>query len=538
MKPLLALTVALSFIVPNASAATVAPGERLAENQNIDLWLLDDIKTLDPQKSVDVSGFDVLRQLFEGLYSQAPNGDLVPAVATGHEVSADGLIWTFHLRPEARWSNGEPVTAGDFVYAWRRLADPKTASEHASVWVDLKVKNAKAVIDGKLPPSRLGVRAIDAHTLEVALDQSIPHGYMIASVTSASLFPAPRAVVEKYGDAWTQPGHLVGNGAYSLAERRMGRKIILKRNHLYWDDKHTIIDAVDFIVVNNQNQALTRYLAGELDVLDSLPAGQFPRLEKQYPNQAYSKPRACTYAYLFNLSPNGPEALKDVRVRKALSLAIDRNVITDNILKAGQTPAYSWVPISIAGFKAPDIDYSHWSQAERVVKAKKFLKQAGYGPDHPLKLTISYNTSEAHKKIAVAVQQFWKAVGVEATLENMEWKVFTDRIHKHEYEVGRMAICAGVDNAVDFLTFFKSKDAMNYTGFVSADYDRLANDVFSAADPNVDYDKLEHILVQYMPIAPIYFYSSNGMVKTDIRGLPVRNVLNIYYVKNMYRVAP
>ncbi|MEG9883817.1 MAG: peptide ABC transporter substrate-binding protein [Hyphomicrobiales bacterium] len=535
-NPLLALAVALSFIVPNASAATVAPGDTLAENQDIDLWLLDDIKTLDPQKSASVGDSDAIRQLFEGLYSQAANGDLVPGVATGHEVSADGLIWTFHLRPEATWSNGDPVTAQDFVYAWRRLVDPETASEKASALTDLKVKNAKAVIDGKLPPAELGVRAIDAHTLEVTLDQPIPHGYMIASVTNTNTFPAPRAVIETYGDAWTQPGHLIGNGAYSLVEHRIGQKIVLKRNPRYRDDAHTIVKSVTFHVINEENQALTRFRAGELDV-SPIPSGQYPRLKEKYPDQVYKKPRACTYAYVFNLSLKGPEALKDVRVRKGLSLAIDRSIITDNILKGGQIPAYSWTPPSMAGFKAPDIDYSHWSQAERVAKAENLLKQAGYGPDHPLKLTISYNTSEAHKKIAVAIQQFWKAIGVETRLENMEWKVFTDRLHKHEYEVGRYAICAGVDNAIDMLSFFKSTDSLNPTGFASADYDRLMNDVLTATDPNIDYDQAEHTLADKMPIAPIYFYTSNGMVKPDIRGFPVQNVLNFFYVRNMYRVV-
>ncbi|MCM2294596.1 peptide ABC transporter substrate-binding protein [Allorhizobium sp. BGMRC 0089] len=535
MKWMLISTALTAMLMATPSlAATVAPGDKLAKNQDLSLRLLDSVKTLDPQLNSDTDGSAIDGQLFEGLYTQAPDGKLVPGVATGYDVSPDKLTYTFHLRPDAKWSNGAPVTASDFVYAWQRLVNPKTASEYSWYLATMKVKNAQAIIDGKMPPSDLGVKAVDDHTFQVTLSE--PISYLLPMVTHTSTFPVLKSVVEKYGDAWTQPGHMVGNGAYVLKQHDMGQQLVLARNPDYWDNAHTIINTVTFKIINDANQALTRYLAGELDV-GPVPTGQYLRLKKEYPDQAHSEPEACTYGYLFNVGPNGPAALKDVRVREALSLAINRDVIVKNILQGGQRPAYSWTHWAMAGFKAPDYPEAHMTQAERDAKAKELLKEAGYGPNKPLKLTISYNTDEGHKKMAIAVQQFWKALGVDVTLENMEWKVLLDRYGKGQFQVGRYAWCADYDQASTFLNFFLSNNTSNYGRFANADYDKLIAQSSTSSDPNIEYDKAEDILHKQVPIAPVYFYTQVSMVKPDIRGLPVQNVLDNWYAKNIYRVA-
>ena len=525
----------LAFFISHgiAGAATVSPSDTLAANQNLSLRLLDSIKTLDPQKNSDVDGSALAAQLFEGLYGQAPDGALVPAAAIGYTISEDKLTYSFKLRPGASWSNGEPVTAADFVYAWQRLVDPQTASEYAWYLTTMKVKNAQAVIDGKVPPQELGVSAPDPMTFEVVLDT--PISYLLPMVTHTSTFPVLKSVIEKHGDAWTLPGNLVGNGAYVLKESEIGQKLVLARNESYWDNASTVINEITFNIINDDNQALTRYLAGELDV-GPIPGGQYPRLKEEYPDQAYAKPSACTYGYLFNMGENGPPALKDVRVRQALSFGINRDVIVDNLLQGGQRPAYSWTHWAMAGFQAPDIEYAHWTQQERTDKAKALLAEAGYGADNPLKLNIIYNTADVHKKIAVAVQQFWKGIGVEVTVENMEWKVLLDRYAKAEFEIGRYAWCADYDEASTFLNYFVSNGS-NYGKYANKAYDELMAASATAPDPNVDYDKAEQILANDMPIAPIYFYTAVGLVKPDIRGLPVQNVLGNWYAKNVYRVS-
>jgi oligopeptide transport system substrate-binding protein len=387
----------------------VPAGTKLAANQTYTYWLQDDIKTLDPDLNQSVEGNEMLLQLFEGLYTQDNTGELVPALATSYELSDDQMTYTFHLRKDAKWSNGDPVTAHDFVFAWSRLADPKTASEYAWYLQLMNVANADSVVDGKKPVSDLGVKALDDYTFQVTLNKPTP--YFRQMLTNASSFPVPEKVVEKFGDQWTRPENMVTDGAYTLESWDVGSKIVLKKSDTYWDAANTTLTEVTAIPIQDNDQALRRYEAGELDRVQ-IPAGQYPRLKADYPDQAVSRPYSCTYAYRFNVGPKGPEALKDVRVRQALSYAINRDIIVDKILKGGQKPAYTWTHWATAGFTTPDITYAHWTDKERMEKAKELLKEAGYGPDHPLKLRIMYNTSSDHKKIAIAVQQFWKQLGV------------------------------------------------------------------------------------------------------------------------------
>jgi len=533
-KLLLTTALSLGLALPTL-AANVAPGDTLAENQDYTYWLLDAIKSMDPQINTDVEGSGVLRSLFEGLYNEDQNGALVPGVALSHDLSEDKTVYTFHLRDNAKWSNGDPVTAQDFVYAWKRLADPATASEYAWYIELMQVKNAAAVIAGEVPVDDLGVKAVDDHTFEVTIDAPLP--YFPKMLTHASTFPVNRKVIEANGDKWTEAGTLVGNGAYILKEHVLGEKVVMEPNPNYWDSEHTVIQTITALTINDQNAALTRYLAGELDRVE-IPAGQYPRLKAEYPDQAVSVPQSCSYIYMFNLDEaKGPEALKDVRVRKALSYAIDRDIIVDKILQGGQWPSYNWTHHSTEGFQMPDIDYSHWTQAERNEKALALMKEAGYGPDNPLDLTLNYNTSESHKKIAIAVQQFWKKIGVNLTLNNMEWKVHTDKMQNQDFDVARYAWCGDYNEASTYLDLFTSYSGHNNGKFFSPDYDKLMKDSKTAEDPNPMYTAAEQILADQMPMAPIYQYTKVEMIKPDMRGMSLNNLMQNWYVKDMYRVA-
>jgi oligopeptide transport system substrate-binding protein len=367
MKHLLLTTTLVLAALPAWADKNPKTGEDLAANQAFAYRMLDSVKSLDPQLISSVEDSDVARGLFEGLYNEDGNGNLVPAGALSYAVSADMLTYTFKLRPDAKWSDGTPVTAADYVYGWQRLADPKLASEYAYFLELAQVKNAADVTAGKLPPDQLGVKAVDDLTLEVTLENPIP--YFPKMLTNTSLFPAPKAVIEKFGADWTKLGNIVGNGAYVLKDFVDGEKYTEEKSPTYWDAAHVIMSPVTALVINDEDAALVRYQAGELDRTD-VPAGKYPALKAQFPAEAKSTPYACAYTYEINVAEGkGNPALHDPKVRRALSLAIDRKVIVDNILQGGQTEAYSWTPPSINGFTMPAIDYAAMSQADRNAEA-------------------------------------------------------------------------------------------------------------------------------------------------------------------------
>jgi oligopeptide transport system substrate-binding protein len=535
MRHLLLSTILTAAIAGGASAATVDPADKLSDNQTFAFWLLDATASLDPQLIESVEDSDVARQLFEGLYVESDAGDLVPAGALDYTLSDDKLTYTFHLRPGSKWSNGDPVTAADYVYAWQRLGDPATASSYAWYLELAQIVNASEVIAGEKPPAELGVKALDDLTLEVRLTQPLP--YFVKMTVHSALLPVHRATIEAFGTKWTDPGNLVGNGAYVLTEHKPGEKVVVTRNPMYWDDAHTVIQTGTYLTINDNSIALTRYDAGELDTV-GIPSGMYPRLAADRPDEAFSAPRACTYYYLLNMdAEKGPAALKDVRVRQALSYAVDRNIITDKILQSGQIPAYTFTPAAMAGFTVPEVDYATWTQADRVVRAKELLAEAGYGPDNPLKLTLNYNTDEGHKKMAVAVQQFYKAIGVELTLNNMEWKVHSDIMHERTYDMARSAWCGDYNEASTFLDLFTSSSGFNDVGYANAEYDRLMAESKTMDDPQPNYTAAEKLLAADMPIIPIYHYSASRMLKPDIRGYASHNVFGNWYLKDIYRVA-
>ncbi|WP_374301449.1 peptide ABC transporter substrate-binding protein [Paracoccus sp. (in: a-proteobacteria)] len=532
MTKLFTTTALLIVMALPASAVQPAEGETLAESQTYTYWLLDAIKTLDPAKNTDVEGSDVLRQLFEGLLNEDATGGMVPGAAESYDESEDRLTYTFTLR-DARWSNGDPVTAGDFVYAWRRVVDPRTASEYAWFLELMNIRNATQIIAGQLPPDQLGVRAIDDRTLEVRLTAPTP--FFLKTLAHATTYPVPQRVVEEHGDAWTQPGNLVGNGAFTLDNHTLGVDITLSRNPDYWDAANVVMQTVRGVTVNDNNVGLTRYLAGELDRVQ-IPAGQYPRLSQEHPDQAVSIPYACSYAYVFNVSDKGPAALKDVRVRQALSLGLNRDIIVDQVLQGGQKPAYSWTHWAIDGFQAPDAEIARMTQEERSDRARALLVEAGYGPDNPVSLTLQYNTDENHKKLAIAAQQFWKPLGVRITLNNVEWKVHTDRMQSQDFDMARYAWCADYNEASTFLDWFRT-DGYNSGKWSNAEYDRLLADSKTAEDTASLYKRAEEILAAEVPAAFVYHYAKVDMINPAIRGIPTRNVTNSWYAKDLYRLA-
>ncbi len=537
-KTLAAGVFAASLTASFAYAAGTHPvtGDALADDQTFTYRVLDEHSSVDPQIVEDVSGSEIVRDLFEGLYNQDADGNLVPGVALSHTLSDDKTVYTFTLRPEAKWSNGDPVTAGDFEYAWKRLADPELASPYQWFIDVMGLKNGGAVMAGEMPVDELGVKAIDDHTLEVTLEQPLP--YFPLTTTHASTFPSPQSVIEEFGDDWTKPENIVSNGAYVLTEHIPQERSVRSRNEMYWDNENTIIDQTIALVINDENTALTRYLAGELDRTE-VPTGQYPRLKEEYPDQAISFPRLCSYYYTFNLSDSGPEAFKDVRVRQALSYAIDRSIITDNVLQGGQFPAFTFTPGATANFEVPEVEFGQMTQAERDAKALELLAEAGYGPDNPLSFSMLYNTSEGHKKIAIAMSQMWKQkLGVQVELANMEWQTFLEVRGDQDFDLARGAWCGDYNEASTFLDLVQSASGYNDGKYNSPEVDALLAEAKTMEDPSANYTQVEQIIAEDMPIIPIYHYTNVYMMNPALIGSwPVQNVEQNWYSKDLYKVA-
>ena len=530
-----ALGLAATLLATSALAQATHPetGEALSEDQTFTYRFLDQFPTVDPQLIEEVSGSHVARQLFEGLMNQDAEGELIPGVATGFEGNEDNTEFTFTLREDAVWSNGDPVTAEDFVYAIRRAADPATASPY-SWFVELTaIENAGAVINGEMDPTELGVEAVDERTVRFTLSSPTP--YFPDMTTHTTLFPAHRPTIEEFGDDWTDPENLVGNGAYTLAEAVPGERTRLVKSDTYWDADNVIIEEIEFLVVNDENQALTRYLADEIDHVEPLPAGQYPQLKEEYPDEATVVPRLCSYYYALNQSENGPEALKDPRVRTALALAIDRDVIVDQVLKGGQGAAYFFAHPATAGYLTPDIEYAGMTQAERDEMAKSLMQEAGV---EDLAVEITYNTSDSHKQIATVISQMWKQkLGVDTTLSNYEWQTYLDRTDSQQFEVARAAWCGDYNEASTFLDLLTSNNGNNDGRFENEEYDRLMEEARTSADPNPLYQQAEQLLSEEMGIIPIYHYTLNFMLDPTIKGWPYGNVENNWYAKDLYRIA-
>jgi len=529
--------VLVTFAASSVLAAGTHPvtGEALADDQTFTYSLLDEFTTADPQMVEDVSGSYFVRDLFEGLMNQDADGNLIPGVATGYTTNEAKDVYTFTIRDNARWSDGNPVTAHDFVYAWRRLADPATASPYSWFADIMALENVGAVMSGESPPEALGIRALDNHTLEVRLTASLP--YFAAMTTHASTFPSPQWTVRTFGDGWTKPGNIVGNGAYVLTEHIPNETATRERNTMYWNNDATIIDKVVTLVINDENTDFTRWEAGETDK-GAVPSGQYPRLKAEYPDEAISFPRLCTYYMTFNLSPSGPEAFKDVRVRQALSYALDRSVVTDKVLQGGQIQAFTFTPGATAGFEVPAVAFGQMSQDQRNINAKLLMAAAGYGPDNPLKFEYMYNTSEGHKKIAIAAQQMWKeTLGAEATLANQEWKTFLKTRGGQNFDVARGGWCGDYNEASTFLDLMTTPSGYNDGKFSNAEVDELMTSARTMSDATSNYTRVEEIMANEMPIIPVYHYTGVFMLRNNLKGWPFNNVEQNVYSRDLYKVA-
>ncbi|MCM0147455.1 oligopeptide ABC transporter substrate-binding protein OppA [Photobacterium galatheae] len=516
----------------SAVAAQVPAGVKLAEKQELVRGNGTEVATVDPHKSEGVPESHVIRDLLEGLVNQDADGKTVPGVAKSWETK-DNRTFIFHLRKNAKWSNGDPVTAHDFVYSFKRVVDPATASPYSWYLEMTTMKNAAEIIAGKKDKDTLGVFADDDYTLRIELQEAVP--YFVKMMGHTTVKPVNRKVVEKFGDDWTKPENFVGNGAFVLDKWVVNERIEMKRNSHYWDNEHTVLNKVTFLPIENQVAEMNRFLAGEIDITNEVPNEHFRRLEKEHPKEVTITGNLCSYYYGFN---NEKAPFNDARVRKALTYAIDRDIITKALLGQGQKPAYFLTPEITAGFDPVQPEYAKMTQKERVAQAKELLKDAGFDSSNPLKFTLLYNTNENHKKIAVAIASMWKkSLGVTVVLENQEWKTYLDNRRQGNFEVTRAGWCGDYNEASSFLSLMQSNNSSNDPRYKSEAYDKvMAQALKSTSDEEreVLYVEAEKLLAKDMPIAPIYQYVKPRLLSQKVGGFPYNNAEEKIFSKDLY----
>ncbi|HLT89549.1 MAG TPA: peptide ABC transporter substrate-binding protein [Woeseiaceae bacterium] len=521
---------ALAAILVALAASGCGEAGRPADGAVLDRGLGGEPESLDPHRSRSLQANHVQRDLGEGLTGYSASGELEPRAAARWEISEDGRTYTFHLRPEARWSNGEPVTAADFVYSFRRLVNPETAAFYSQSVID--VENAAAILAGELPPDALGVSAPEPLVLVVRLERPTP--YFLALLTHPSMFPVHQASVES-GRTYARPGNFVTNGAYKLVRWDPGSLIELERNESYWNAAATAIDRVRWHIAPEPLAELYRYRAGELDITDTVPPEAFAELKAERPHELRVAPYLSVYYYGFNLTR--PPFKDNPRLRQALSLAVDREVLADKIVGRGERPAYNWVPPGVDHYEPQVPAWANLSREERHARARAAYAAAGYGPDAPAKVEIRYNTSDTHQRIALAVQSMWRDVlGVETTLVNEEFQVLLSNMRAKEVtQVFRSSWSGDYNDAHTFLHVMTSDAASNMTGYANPVFDSLLQRAATETDPERRRDYMqqaEHVLLDDYPVIPLYFFVSKHLVNPDLEGWE-DNVLDYHYSQHL-----
>ena len=533
-KNLVAAGILTALIAGNAAmAADVPAGVQLAEKQTLVRNNGAEVQSLDPHKIEGVPESNVNRDLFEGLLVTDVDGHPAPGVAEKWE-NKDFKVWTFHLRKDAKWSDGTPVTAEDFVYSWQRLANPNTASPYASYLQYGHIANIDDIIAGKKPVTDLGVKAIDANTFEVTLSEPVPYFYKL--LVHPSVFPVPKSAVEKFGEKWTQPANIVTNGAYKLKDWVVNERMVLERNPQYWDNAKTVINQVTYLPISSEVTDVNRYRSGEIDMTyNNMPIELFQKLKKEIPKEVHVDPYLCTYYYEIN---NQKAPFTDVRVRTALKLALDRVIIVNKVKNQGDLPAYSYTPPYTDGMKLVEPEWFKWSQEKRNEEAKKLLAEAGYTADKPLTFNLLYNTSDLHKKLAIAVASIWKKnLGVNVKLENQEWKTFLDTRHQGTFDVARAGWCADYNEPTSFLNTMLSDSSNNTAHYKSPAFDKIIADTLKVSDDAQRaelYAKSEEQLDKDSAIVPVYYYVNARLVKPWVGGYTGKDPLDNISVKNLY----
>jgi oligopeptide transport system substrate-binding protein len=471
--------------------------------------------SLDPHRITGVWENRIVADMLMGLTTEGPDGEVVPGAAESWELASDGLRYVFTLREHA-WSDGAPVTAEDFVFSFRRMMSGTTTSPYAHFfWV---IENGEAVTRGDLPPEALGVQALDARRLEFRLARPTP--YFVGLLMHFAAFPVPRHAIEAHGEDWTAPGRMLANGAFRLAARVPNDHVLLEKNPRFYDAGSVALDGVKYLGLEDRDAALSRFRAGELDVLRDFPAGRAAWLREHLPESVRTPP----YLGLSYVAVNHRRAaLQDARVRQALSMALDRRIITERVLGSGERPAYSLVPPGAANYPEPaHTDWHERPAAQRLEAARELMRDAGYGPGRPLRLRLRYALSENERRVALAAQSMWRAVFAEVGLERAETAVHYAALQQGDFDLGMASWLAVYDDPQTFTLLLQTESGPNNLGaFSHPEYDRLAEAAARQTDPAARAALLreaEALAMREQALIPLFHHAARNLVAPRVTG--------------------
>lgn len=480
-------------------------------------------QTLDPSLAEDVHAFNVLRDLYEGLVTEAADSSLQSGVAERWEISDSGRRYTFHIRKEAKWSNGSAVTANDFLSGFHRTVAPDSASPYS--FLLSPISNYEAVVNGERPVQELGVRVIDSHTLVIELTS--PASYFLGVLAMPISFPqysAEEFDPQRFG----VPANFIGNGPYVLHERRPGFRIRLKRNPYFREASRVAIEYVDYLPIEDPDTELNMYRAGELDITATIPPARTKELRRDRPDEVSISPSLALYYLAFDLSE---APMNEIALRQALSMAIDRESLV-NLIGRGEQAAFGIVPAGTAGHEVARFTWQGNERTDREALAQKFYSEAGYSAGNPLQFTLTYDVGDIHETVALAVASMWGDVlGAEVTLDKREWKYFLDtRDNRDDWQIMRFAWTGDYNDASTFLDIFRADNEQNLSGFYDSDYDELldqASRETDAATRSKLMNRAEQHLLAEHPVIPLYFYVSKHLVNPAVRNFEA-NVLDVH----------
>jgi len=475
-------------------------------------------RSLDPSLATDEPSFDVLVNLFQGLTTLGPHGSIRPGIAKSWTISDHGLRWVFHLHRHAGWSNGQPVTAADFVWAWQREVNPATAAQYAES-LDM-IRNASAIVNGKLPPTALGVHAEGPHTLVVDLVQPTP--FLPADLVNNEFMPLYAPTIERWGYAWTNPPHLVSDGAFYLKTNIINGHMTLLKNPYFWDAAAVHLRTVIMYPIRNPAAALDRYLAGDIDYSSAptaFPPSDITMLRRELGPQVVVVPNFAT-GYLGMLVHRKPFDNRDLRL--ALSMALERNVLSNKLGRGLTVPAYSLMP-PLHGYVQQVPDWAHWPRDQRLAEARKLYAKAGYGPGHELHVRMLFEIEgTAQRHYMEALTWMWRHnLGAHVELWSEQWKVMLQDI---QYKNAKLYWSAWIGNYLDPNTFmrqFQTGYAMNYGDFNDPAYEKLltqAQNMQGGPARMAVFEHAERVLNTQEPFIPLYFYTAASLVKPYVRG--------------------
>ncbi|WP_348827549.1 peptide ABC transporter substrate-binding protein [Halomonas sp. RT37] len=514
------LALASGLTLSSLAAAISAP----AMAETLDLGVTGELASFDTsQISGGVWESQILMDVYEGLVKNAPDGEILPGMATDWEVSADGKTYTFSLREDARWSDGEPVTAEDFVFGWRHLLDPANASKYA--YMLYPVVNAREVNTGELPLEELGVESRDdGRTFVVQLTQPTP--YFLQLLTHYTGYPQPQHTFEEYGRDYVDLDNIVTNGAFTPTEWISQSRITVVKNPEYYEADQVALDGVRYHTIEDRNAGVSRFRAGELDIMTEYSSSMYPLLKEEIPEATHMATYLGSYYYVFNHRDGHPTA--DPRVREALNMAVRRDVIAQQIMGGTFQKSLSFVPDGIDHYQVQNTSFEDADGNDitddmnaRMARAKQLLEEAGYSQESPLELRLRYNTTDEHKKIAVAVSSMWRPLGVEVELVNAEATVHYQTIAEGDFDVARAGWIADYNDAENFLALLRSGVGNNYGAYANEEFDAL----YDQAAATLDLDERKAVMESAEALAmdddaliPMLYYVSRNLVNPKISG--------------------